>query len=540
LIAAAIRRYVVSPEGLQRTWDASLILILIGGLMVTFLLTEAGSRGEGHQVWLPAGATLANALTAIGLDQTALTSVGQAAWWVHVLILLGFLVYLPYSKHMHLLWAPAAVFFAEVPAKGTLPPADPEDDGRQSALGQFTWRMLLGAYSCAECGRCERVCPAHASGAKLSPRDVVHEFKAFVLEQGFASLGHKRGNGRHTSQQPSVSATELWGCTTCHACMDRCPVRNEHVPLIVHLRRKLVEHGELDGGLQEALSSLQRYGNSLGKPPRKRFAWADGLATPLKDAEKEPVQYLWFVGDYAAYHPASAAVSKAIALSLQAAGVDFGVLKRGERGTGNDVRRVGEEGLFELLAEQNMKALGKARFDRIVTTDPHTYHTLKHEYPKFGLDTSIVHYSELLDDCLADRTLTVNRPLQGRAVFHDPCYLGRINGIYDPPRRVIEAVGLQITEMERSRENSFCCGAGGGKIWMDEEPGITERPANLRVREALEIDDVSHFVVACPKDLTMFQDAVKTLDAEDRLRVVDLGELVFEATGLSAQTETEP
>ena len=544
LIAAAIRRYVLTPAGLQRTWDASLILVLIGGLMVTYLLSEAGNRGEPGQTWLPAGQATAWLLGAIGLPPETMGVLGIAAWWLHVLILLGFLVYLPYSKHMHLLWAPAAVFFAELPHKGQLPASDLESDGNgsSSALSQFSWRMLLGAYSCAECGRCERVCPAHASGSKLSPRDVVHQFKHFVLENGLSGKRGKNGNGngKGPARLPDISAEELWGCTTCYACMDRCPVRNEHVPLIVHLRRKLIDQGQLDSSLQDSLSSLQRYGNSLGKPPRKRFDWAKDLATPLKNAEKEPVDVLWFLGDYAAFHPSNARVSRMVAMLLQAADVDFGVLQRGERSAGNDVRRVGEEGLFEMLAQQNMKALEKATFNRIVTTDPHTYHTLKHEYQAFGLSVPVIHYSELLDQCLSDGRLQVKHCLAERAVFHDPCYLGRINGIYDPPRRVMDALGLECVEMPRSREDSFCCGAGGGKIWMEQEHGSGERPAIQRVREALNTDGATYLVVACPKDLNMFEDAAKTLGVEDRLRVVDLGELVFQATGLADPTEAKP
>ena len=281
--------------------------------------------------------------------------------------------------------------------------------------------------------------------------------------------------------------------------------------------------------------SLQRYGNSQSKSPRKRIEWAKDLPTPLKDARKEAVETLWFLGDYAAFHPSSLRVSRLLAMVFQAVGLDFGVLGDGEQSAGNDVRRLGEEGLFEMLAEKNVKAMEKATFQRIVTTDPHTYHTLKHEYARFGLTKPVVHYTELLDELMRQGKLALKQRLSGRAVYHDPCYLGRYNGIYDPPRRLIDALGLTRVEMPRTRENSFCCGAGGGKIWMQEEEGITRRPALLRMDEALAIDGVSRFVVACPKDLGMFEDAVKTLGAESRLRVVDLGELVYEAMGISPE-----
>jgi Fe-S oxidoreductase len=218
-----------------------------------------------------------------------------------------------------------------------------------------------------------------------------------------------------------------------------------------------------------------------------------------------------------------------VALVFQAAGLNFGVLGDGEQSAGNDVRRLWEEGLFEMLAEKNMKAIATARFQRIVTTDPHTYHTLKCEYGRFGLDRPVLHYSEVLAESLQNGRLVLQRRLTGCAVYHDPCYLGRYNGIYDPPRRIIDALGLKRVEMPRNRENSFCCGAGGGKIWMQDETGPSGRPAVGRIREALEIKGLTHFVVACPKDVAMFEDAVKTVGAEEHVKVVDLGELVFEA-----------
>jgi Fe-S oxidoreductase len=554
LVASSIRRYILTPPGLQRTMDATIVVSLIAALMVTFLLAEAGGHAReaaaravgaapepGGQTWLPAGAATAYILQAAGMTPEGVTRLGTGCWWTHLFILLFFLVYLPYSKHMHLMWAPAAVFFGELPSKkGTLEaPAAAEEaaagqDSAQTPLGQlhpFTWRQLLNAYTCAECGRCERQCPAHASGAKLSPRQIVHDLKGFVLGPGVRALsGAAGGNGSGKKLIGDIVEPEaLWACTTCYACMEACPVRNEHVPLIVEMRRKLVEEGSLDPSLQEVLTSLQRYGNSQGASPRKRFEWAKDLPQPIKDAEKEPVETLWFLGDYAAYHPSSARVSRMVALVFQAMGLDFGCLLKSEKSAGNDVRRAGEEGLFEMLAEQNMQALQKAQFQRIVTTDPHTYHALKHEYRRFGLEQPVYHYTELLDEAIARGRLALKEKLEGTAVLHDACYLGRYNGIFDPPRRVLAALGLTLREMPRTRENSFCCGAGGGKIWMEEDEAVKERPSVNRIREALAMSDVTHFVVTCPKDLGMFEDAVKTVGQAERLKVVDLGELVFKA-----------
>jgi Fe-S oxidoreductase/nitrate reductase gamma subunit len=541
LVAASIRRYLFTPVRLQRTMDATIVVILIAALMVTYLLAEAGSYVEDKPLaWVPAGVATAKMMAASGLEAETIAHVGVLSWWIHVGILLGFLVYLPFSKHSHLIWAPFAVLFAELPDKGTLPVPSDSEEKATSPLGHFTWRMLLNGYACAECGRCDRACPAYTSGSKLSPQGMMHHIKDLALHEGLAALNN--GNGATHDRKvigEIFDPQEIWGCTSCYACVDICPVRNEHVPLIVQLRRMMVETGDVDSSLQEVLMSLQRYGNSLGKPPRKRFEWAKDLPEPIRDAKKEPVELLWFLGDYAAYHPSSARVSRLVAIVLQVAEVDFGAMVKGERSAGNDVRRVGEEGLFEMLAEQNMKAFEASQFDSIMTSDPHTYHTLKHEYARFGLDRPVVHYSEVFDERLRTGKLVPKNRLSGRAVYHDPCYLGRYNGIYEPPRRVIDAVGLDLVEMPRTRENSFCCGAGAGKIWMEEEEGVAERPAVNRVREALEIDRVTHLVVACPKDLNMFEDAVKTVGAEDRLKVVDLGELVYEAIHGPAEVGAE-
>lgn len=295
LIASSIRRYIVSPPGLQRTRDATIVVCLIAGLMVTFLLSEAGVRsaeasGESTagwgQTWVPAGALTGDLLLSAGVTPATLVSIGNVAWWIHIFILLFFLVYLPYSKHMHLIWAPFAVFFAELPAhKGVLgspdvaegAETDPDEAKVASQLGTFTWRQLLNAYTCAECGRCERTCPAAESGAQLSPRAIIHDLKEFVLRDGLATVrnGHSAAatNGNRLIGG-RIKPEALWACTSCYACEETCPVRNEHVPLIVEMRCKLVEQGDLDANLQDTLMSLQRYGNSQGKSPRKRFEWA--------------------------------------------------------------------------------------------------------------------------------------------------------------------------------------------------------------------------------------------------------------------------
>jgi Fe-S oxidoreductase len=328
----------------------------------------------------------------------------------------------------------------------------------------------------------------------------------------------------------AIPEAMLWSCTTCGACVRECPILIEHVDTIVDMRRYLVYEGHMDARLQEALANLGRYGNSFGQSDRARAKWTRALPAKIKDVRKEPVEYLWFVGDYASYSAGLTDITAMTAAVFEHAGVDFGILYEGERNAGNDVRRVGEEGLFEMLVEKNLDAIGKAKFKAIVTTDPHSYNALKNEYPAANGNGRypVLHYTELLDQLIADGRLKFSKKLDYKVTYHDPCYLARYNGVYDAPRRVISATGCGLVEMPRHGDRTLCCGAGGGRIWM-EEGEMTERPSESRIQEAAALAGVTDFVVACPKDVTMFRDAVKTTGYEARLVVKDLIQLVHEA-----------
>jgi Fe-S oxidoreductase len=339
-------------------------------------------------------------------------------------------------------------------------------------------------------------------------------------------------NGASADHKPVaggvIKAETLWACTTCRACVEVCPVGIEHVPIIVEMRRSLLDEGEMDPKLQEALMNLAKYGNSFGISDRMRAKWTKELPFKIKDARKEPVEYLWFVGDFASYDQRVQDITRKVAKVFQQTGLDFGILYEGERNSGNDVRRVGEEGLFLMLAEQNMKSLGKATFKTIVTTDPHSLNALRNEYGQLGGNYEVIHYTELLCRLIESGELRFERPLGYHVTYHDPCYLGRYNRVFDAPRSILKALGLQFTEMGRCRENSFCCGAGGGRIWM-AEMNIQERPSVNRIREAIALGNTEYFVVACPKDVTMYTDAVKTSGSEGKIEVRDIIELVYEA-----------
>jgi len=563
IIFSAVRRYFFTPVGLEKTRDASIVLGLISTLLVTFALGQGFKvAAEGQFAWfMPVGNVLGRAFTGMGITPEGAEKGFLWMWWAHMLTVLGFMAYLPSSKHAHLLASPFGVFLADLRA-GKMP--DPSEGA--SKLEDFTWRQLFSAFACAECGRCDRVCPAYNSGFSLSPKAIIHKVKEMVLSPAAATAPASASTPAPASDPavaaaPAASAVttaeadakfvggavkpeEIWACTTCMACMERCPVFNEHIPLIVEMRRYLVAQGEMDAPVQETLMNLTRYGNSFGKSARARAKWTEGLGFKVKDARKEPVEYLWFVGDYASFDPRVQEITRTVARVFNEAGLDFGILYDAEQNSGNDARRIGEEGLFDVLKEKNLQALGKAQFQKVLTTDPHTYQALKHEYATAngnggGLNgAAVFHYTEVIDALMREGKLPIKQKIDARVTYHDPCYLGRYNQVYDAPRRVLEGIGARVVEMPRNRADAYCCGAGGGRIWMEDAPGVHERPAESRVKEAAGLPGVDTLVVACPKDLVMFQDAIKTAGLEGKLVVKDTIELVGEAVGLTQRSES--
>jgi Fe-S oxidoreductase len=310
------------------------------------------------------------------------------------------------------------------------------------------------------------------------------------------------------------------------------------------MRRGLVERGEMDSQLQSTLETIYTSGNSFGEAKRKRARWAKDLETEIKDARKEPVQYLWFVGDYASFDPRNQKVTQAIARILQHAGVDFGILFDAEKTAGNDVRRAGEEGLYTSLAEENIDSIEKCDFQRILTSDPHTFNTLRNEYPELGASWTaddVVHHSMLLSELLETGRIVPRKRLDYRVTYHDPCHLGRYNKVFEPPRAVMTTLGIELVEMPRSRENSFCCGAGGGRIWMKElRKEGSQRPSENRIDEAVSLGGVQYFCVACPKDVTMYEDAIKTSGHAADIELREISELLLEALELEPESAPRP
>jgi Fe-S oxidoreductase/nitrate reductase gamma subunit len=484
----------------------------------------------GTRWWSPAGAVLAEGLRAVGLSNTGGAALRLGLWWFHGLLALLFIALIPFTKVKHIFTAAGSLMLRDPLAAQRLPRV-PEEEKRVGAqyITDLSWKQLLSLDACTKCGRCHEACPARATGAPLSPRDVILSLREFANRTlNSAELPPEVDLDVHGKGPGQVAMETLWACRTCMACVEVCPVAIEHVPVIVQMRRKLVEEGQMDPQLKKTLQTIHKTGNSFGESKRKRAAWTKALPFPVKDARKEPVDVLWFVGDYASFDPRNQKVTQGFASLLHEAGVNYGILYEGESNSGNDVRRVGEEGLYETLAAANVKALGGAAFQSIVTTDPHSFNTIRNEYPDFGGTYEIQHYTTLVLQLLQEGRLKLARKLGLRVTFHDPCHLGRFNKGYEAPRDILRLLGCELVEMGRCRANSFCCGAGGGRIWMPDPVGA-DKPADNRMREAAAIPGLQVYVVSCPKDLTMFEDALKTTGNEGKFVVRELIELLREA-----------
>jgi Fe-S oxidoreductase/nitrate reductase gamma subunit len=502
------------------------LLALTGFLLEAFRIA---ATDPGFEKWSPFGWLGGQALMAIGLEGGAADDARLVQWWVHGVLALGFVASIPFTKAVHMLTSPAGVALKDDSAGKKLAPvpadAKPEEVG-YGLIADLSWKHLVDLDACTKCGKCHAACPATNSGYPLSPRDLVLDLR----EVGW----HSFAENRSVLGDP-IRPETLWSCMQCMACVEICPVGIEHVPIINQMRRRLVERGDMDAQLQQTLETIYTSGNSFGEAKRKRGRWTRELPFAVKDIRKDPAEHLWFVGDYASFDPRNQKVTQALARILHHAGLDFGILYDGERTAGCDVRRVGEEGLFTSLAEENVATISACRFERLFSADPHSFHTLKNEYPEFGGSWTVLHHSELLLELIERGKLKPRKGIGARVTYHDPCHLGRYNQVYDAPRKVLEAIGAELVDMPRCRDNSFCCGAGGGRIWMKElrKEGVP-RPSEMRIDEAIALGGIDYFVVACPKDVTMYEDAIKTSGHQGEIELRELSELVLESLALPA------
>lgn len=549
VILAFYQRHVLKPKRFEGSdeKDAGIILTMITVILLGIILKTsfyqllAGSVfpeppfGDGHFL----GGWLSNLWIEVGLDTPLMASIGYAVGYVlDIGMVLVFLAYLPISKHSHVLFAIPAVFFRNLDTPGQMAQLmDAEKKGddsiRIATLSDFSWKDTLDLFTCTECGRCQDVCPAYGAGLPLSP-------KKLILDLRDAMVDHlKNPNSPEVSLAGGVISEEtLWACTTCGACQEECPVFIEHVPKIIGMRSSLVESGSVEEKAQGALENLIDQRNAYGENPDTRPKWQSKAGVRFKDARRESVDWLWFMGDVASFdsEPLVLKSIQSISTIFESSGMDVGLLYDGESSSGNDELRMGEQGLFEMLAQRNLNEMKQANFQRILTSDPHSFNTLRNDYPKMGLETPVFHYSQVILELLKEGRLTVKYPLETKVTYHDPCYLGRWNRIFDPPRDILQMCGAELVEMPRNRECSLCCGAGGGRMFMNET-GMDERPSESRIREAVELRGVTHFVVSCPMDIVMYSAAAAALGYDDKLKVVDIAELVVNATGIKTLQE---
>ncbi|MGF0221354.1 heterodisulfide reductase-related iron-sulfur binding cluster [Bacillus velezensis] len=565
VVWAFYRRYIEKLVRLKRGFKAGLVLLFIGGLMVTVLLGNAMNLlWHDHSLsWTePIASSIAFVLG--GLSAPAAAAVFYVSWWLHLLFLLSFLVYVPQSKHAHLIAGPANVFLSRLDSKGKLEKIDFTDETKESygvgKIEDFRRSQLVDLYACVECGRCTNMCPASGTGKMLSPMDLILKLRDHLTEKGAAvtskspwvpapvfqhtkanqlaaasSGGGSREAAAAIDYNPSligevITEEEIWACTTCRNCEDQCPVMNEHVDKIIDLRRYLVlTEGKMDSDAQRAMTSIERQGNPWGLNRKERENWreqADTEIPTVKEMKKQDKEfdYLFWVGSMGSYDNRSQKIAVSFAKLLNEAGVSFAILGNKEKNSGDTPRRLGNEFLFQELAEHNIGEFEKNGIKKIVTIDPHAYNMFKNEYPDFGFRAEVYHHTELLAELVSQGKLKPLHPVNETITFHDSCYLGRYNEVYEPPRAILKAIpGVQLKEMERSRENGMCCGAGGGLMWMEEETGA--RINTARTEQALS---VSPTVISsgCPYCLTMLGDGTKAKEAEDAIGTYDVSELL--------------
>lgn len=573
LILAAVgyafyRRYIEKLKRLKRGFKSGIVLLLISSLMATVLLSLAFEQiwlGHEPSAFAPISSVFAIGLSAIGVGTTGAVVGFYVFWWLHLIILLGFAVYVPQSKHAHLLFAPVNVWFKKLDPPGKLTSINFEDETQEEfgvgKIEDFTQTQLIDLYACVECGRCTNMCPASGTGKMLSPMDLITKMRDHLTEKGASvtsrtpwmpSFAFSQTTANQIAFQASeVAATaegatavyeksligdviteqELWACTTCRNCEDQCPVMNEHVDKIIDMRRYLVmTEGSMPAEAQRALNNIERQGNPWGINRKDRTKWIEGLngeyeVPTVKQVEE--FEYLFWVGSMGSFDLRSQKISQAFVKLMHEAGVKFAILGNEEKNSGDTARRIGNEFLFQQLAQENIALFESYEVKKIVTCDPHAFNTFKNEYPEFGLNAEVYHHSELLAEWVKEGKLKPTKEVKERITYHDSCYLGRYNEIYDKPRVILEAIpGVEVVEMKRSGCDSMCCGAGGGLMWMEEHEG--SRVNVTRTEQALEVNP-TEIASACPYCLTMMNDGIKTKEQEDHVKTRDVAEILADA-----------
>lgn len=555
------RRFIEKLPRLKRGFKSGLVVIFLTVLMTSILFSAAFEHLWGLTEPLPAWSTPVSSVIAAAfswMTPTAAIVMFYIFWWIHTLDVLAFLVYVPQSKHFHLLVAPINWFLKRQKPPGKLKPIDFEDESLTeygvNKIEQFDQKDLIDLYACVECGRCTNVCPASGTGKMLSPMDLLVKMRDHLTEKGAAITSKSPWmpayafSGANAATEVAVTKEEggsydypvdligdviteeeLWACTTCRNCEDACPVSNEHVSKIIDMRRHLVmTQGKMPAEATRTFQNIERQGNPWGLSKKDREKWREdleeGIQAPTVKEQKD-FEYLLFVGSMGSYDNRSQKVMQSLVKLLNHAGVKFAILGKKEKNSGDTARRMGNEFLFQQLAMDNIAQFQKYNVKKIVTADPHAYNVFKNEYPDFGLEgVEVYHHTQLLAELLKEGRLKPVKEVKERVTYHDSCYLGRYNDEYDAPRFIFQSIpGVELVEMERNRENGMCCGAGGGMMWLEEQSGV--RVNTARTEQALAVNPTL-IGSACPYCLTMMSDGTKAKEVEDNVRTMDVAEVL--------------
>jgi len=536
-----IRRYIVKPPRLagEQTIEAMVILVTVFIHPMTHLFKEATSIALGHppaglgSILPPLSSGLSNLFNNSTVSSVQIANIGF--FWAHWSIVLFVLVFIAYSRYLHMVAAIFNVFLQSPRPKGALRPIDLEtaESFGVAKITDFTWKQLLDLYSCVVCGRCQDACPAYASDKPLNPKKVIQDLKNHLLEVG-PQLLKVKGEAEASPVNPGkaligevVTEDEIWACTTCRACQEMCPVYNEHIDKIIDLRRNLVlEQASIPETAEGALRSIEARGHPWRGTTLSRTDWAEGLEIKTL-ADDSDVDILYWVGCTEALEDRSVKIAQATGKLLKLAGIKFGILGAEESCCGEPARRLGNEYLFQIQAQKNIELLKGYNVKKIVTACPHCYNTLKNEYPQYGGDFEVIHHTQFFANLLEEGRLRIIKGNGGVVTYHDSCYLGRYNNIYQPPRQLLNNMpDVTVVEMEQNRRSSFCCGGGGGRMWLEERIG--RRISEMRIEQVLETRS-QIVATACPFCLQMFDDAIKAKAVEESLKVMDIAELIAES-----------
>ncbi len=557
-LAAALgflwRRLVTKPDRVTLSWEGNLILAFICGLMLTDAMFDGAgmlATGEPASWWAPAGSLAASAYRGLGLSAGAVRALGESAFWIHLAIVLAFGNFLPYGKHFHIITALPNVFLRALPpAAAALRKLDLESEAAEygaSTAKDLSWKEALDVYSCTECGRCQTHCPTYVTGKPLSHKEVNRALKHHLVEKApeltaLARATDPAAREAAAAALPALSTVvppeTFWACTTCGWCETACPVLIENIPRLVDLRRqKVLVDSEFPDEAARIFKGIETQGNPWGIGSNRRTEWCEDLDLPRASEGKE-FEYLFFVGCAGAFDDRQKKVSRAIVRILREAGVSFAILGEEETCHGEAARRLGNEYLYQLQAAASVETLNSYGVKKVLVQCPHCLNTIRNEFPQFGGRYEVVHHTELIARLVAEGRLRPgpSASLAGQAVtFHDPCYLARHNGVYEAPREALASVGVRLTEMPRNRRQGFCCGAGGGRMWLEEKLGT--RVNRNRVDEAARILGEAGGVVAvgCPFCMTMLRDGVAETGREEKLSVLDVAEVVASGLGEPAR-----